>query len=77
MGICVYWCARHGQQLGGERPLRARQYAHCSSICVTTGHSRCRQVIGYVGHTGRATVSHLHFEVRANGNRVNPLQNFL
>ena len=53
-------------------------YAHCSSICVTTGQQvQAGQVIGYVGHTGRATGSHLHFEVSANGNRVNPLQNFL
>ena len=53
-------------------------YAHCSSICVTTGQQvQAGQVIGYVGHTGRATGSHLHFEVRANGSRVNPLQNFL
>ena len=51
-------------------------YAHCSSICVTTGQQvQAGQVIGYVGHTGRATCSHLHFEVRANGNRLNPLQN--
>ena len=58
----------------GLEPL----YAHCSSICVTTGQQvQAGQVIGYVGHTGRATGSHLHFEVRANGNRVNPLQNFL
>ena len=45
-------------------------YAHCSSICVTTGQQvQAREVIGYVGHTGRATGNHLHFEVHINGVR--------
>ena len=50
-------------------------YAHCSSICVTTGQQvQAGQVIGYVGHTGRATGSHLHLETRANGTRVDSMQ---
>ena len=52
-------------------------YAHCSPICVTTGQQvQAGQVIGYVGHTGRVTGSHLHLEVRIDGNRADAMQYF-
>ena len=52
-------------------------YAHCSSICVATGQQvQAGQVIGYVGHTGRVTGSHLHLEVRIDGNRADAMQYF-
>ena len=52
-------------------------YAHCSSICVTTGQQvQAGQVIGYVGHTGRATGSHLHLEVHVNGSRTDAMRYF-
>ncbi len=52
-------------------------YAHCSSICVTTGQQvQAGEVIGYVGHTGRATGNHLHLEVSVDGNRADVLRYF-
>jgi murein DD-endopeptidase MepM/ murein hydrolase activator NlpD len=48
-------------------------YGHMSGFAVTTGQSVVRgQVIGYVGHSGRATGNHVHYEVRIHGIAVNP-----
>src|SRR5580765_4187233 len=48
-------------------------YAHQSSIAVGGGSVTQGQVIGYVGCTGHCFGPHLHFEVRINGNPVDPL----
>lgn len=50
------------------------KYAHLNKIYVKKGDNvTYNQAIGEVGRTGRATGSHLHYEVLYNGRNVNPL----
>ena len=49
-------------------------YGHLTSLTVSTGQSVSRgQIIGYVGSTGNSTGPHLHFEIRLNGEKMDPL----
>jgi murein DD-endopeptidase MepM/ murein hydrolase activator NlpD len=53
-------------------------YAHASRILVRAGQQVERgDVIAQVGSTGIATASHLHYEVRMNGQQQNPANFFL
>ena len=51
------------------------RYGHLSQFAVRQGQKVMRgEVIGYVGATGRATSSHLHYEILINGQPINPLR---
>ena len=48
-------------------------YSHNSANFVEAGDTiRAGQAVGLTGRTGRATTEHLHFEVRIDGQHVNP-----
>jgi len=66
-GYGNYTCVQHSASL-------STCYAHQSRFGTTMGASVTRgQTIGYVGNTGNSFGAHLHFEVRINGNPVNPV----
>lgn len=60
-------------QIGHGSDLETR-YAHLSRYTVRAGDEvRKGDLIGYVGSTGRSTGPHLHYEVRVDGQPVNPI----
>ena len=49
------------------------RYGHASALAVTVGQQvRRGELIAYVGSTGRSTGPHVHYEVRVDGQPVNP-----
>jgi murein DD-endopeptidase MepM/ murein hydrolase activator NlpD len=70
-GYGNYTCIYHGVYQGKGF---ATCYAHQSAILVKVNQQVSQgQVIGRVGTTGASTGTHLHFEVRLDGEPVNPL----
>ncbi|MDO8599516.1 MAG: LysM peptidoglycan-binding domain-containing M23 family metallopeptidase [bacterium] len=70
------WIRGYGYQVTIDHGngLKTR-YAHNSKLLVVKGQQVARgQEIALVGSTGRSTGPHIHFEVFANGVRVNPFQ---
>ncbi len=69
-GYGNYTCLAHGYHEGQRL---STCYAHQSKILVEHGQWVSRgQLIGRVGTTGASTGNHLHFEVRLDGNPVEP-----
>ncbi len=51
------------------------RYAHMSAVAVSEGQSvSAGAVVGKLGSTGRSTGPHLHYEVRIDGDAVDPLR---
>ncbi len=51
------------------------RYGHMSRFAVRAGQKvRRGDALGYVGSTGRATSSHLHYEILLNGQTINPMR---
>ena len=51
------------------------RYGHLSKILVKEGQKlSAGDVVGKVGSSGRSTGPHLHYEVRRNGDALNPVR---
>lgn len=73
------WASGYGQVIYVSHGYGySTRYGHLSKIAVKAGQKVKRgDTIGYVGSTGRSTGPHLHYEVRVNGQPVNPLEYIL
>ena len=71
-------CGGYGNLVTGMFEHSGNKYCfyfgHLSKIATTRGITVKRgTVIGFVGNTGHSTGPHLHFEIRRNGTRIDPL----
>jgi len=75
-GTVVFAGEQHGygQTVVGEHANGIRtRYAHLSSVSTEAGAGvKAGEAIGRAGRSGRATGTHLHFEVTRNGHPIDP-----
>jgi len=69
------WFSSYGLYVQIEHGAKLEtRYAHMSKLAVADGQRvKKGDLIGYVGTTGRSTGPHLHYEVRIDGQAVNPI----
>ena len=70
------WRGNYGNAVLVQHPDGTESlYGHCESLRVRVGQTvKPGQTIATVGSTGRSTGPHLHFELRENGEQVDPLR---
>jgi murein DD-endopeptidase MepM/ murein hydrolase activator NlpD len=70
------WSGNYGNLLVIDHGFGIKtRYGHLSQFAVSQGQMVNRgALIGYVGATGRATGPHLHYEVLANGQLIDPMK---
>ena len=73
--IRAEWSRSYGQVVEVDHGFGLTTlYAHCARLLVAAGDRvTAGHVLGRMGSTGRSTAVHLHFEVRLDGQPVNPL----
>ncbi|MGA1760121.1 MAG: DUF5930 domain-containing protein [Paracoccaceae bacterium] len=77
-GVVVHagWASAYGRlvKIKHEFGYETR-FGHLSKIRVNVGQKVSRgERIGDMGNTGRSTGTHLHYEIRINGNAINPMK---
>jgi len=70
------WSGNYGNFLVLDHGFGIKtRYGHLSGFTVKAGDTiRRGDLVGYVGATGRATGPHLHYEILANGQLIDPLR---
>ena len=74
MVIFSGWNGAHGKQVELQHDAHvSTRYSHLQTILVEAGQTvRQGDIIGLLGETGMVTGPHLHFELRLDGEAVDP-----